>query len=433
MARAINLWFALLGLRANKLRSALTILGIVIGVTAVIMIVALGNGLRRSTEQQMEAFSQGTIEVRASMAYMRAVPREVRSAGEVVIVEGEAPSVARRSPQLGMKDVEALERLGTYIDSIAPQYETYGTMVRAGERLDLGQIIGVTPSYLEVYERRMLHGRFVNAVDELTLAPVMVIDEIASERIFGAGVNPVGEQVIVSRGEVPQVYTIVGVLASDGRYSRTSYAALVPLRTAQRRLNDSGDQEPVTFIAVGCASREPAQRDLAVAEINTILRASRGLEPGVPEDYIVNDTLAFREEAMQVIRLITIVLSLIAGISLAVGSIGLMNIMLVSVSERTAEIGVRRAMGARRDDILGHFLWEAIMLSLVGGVIGLILGSAGSYLVGALVEDLQGMIVVTWDTIVIAVGVSSVVGIAAGIYPAWRAALLQPTEALRHV
>lgn len=136
---------------------------------------------------------------------------------------------------------------------------------------------------------------------------------------------------------------------------------------------------------------------------------------------------------MQVIRLITIVLSLIAGISLAVGSIGLMNIMLVSVSERTAEIGVRRAMGARRDDILGHFLWEAIMLSLVGGVIGLILGSAGSYLVGALVEDLQGMIVVTWDTIVIAVGVSSVVGIAAGIYPAWRAALLQPTEALRHV
>jgi len=422
MARAINLWFALLGLRANKLRSALTILGIVIGVTAVIMIVALGNGLRRSTEQQMEAFSQGTIEVRASMAYMRAVPREVRSAGEVVIVEGEAPSVARRSPQLGMKDVEALERLGTYIDSIAPQYETYGTMVRAGERLDLGQIIGVTPSYLEVYERRMLHGRFVNAVDELTLAPVMVIDEIASERIFGAGVNPVGEQVIVSRGEVPQVYTIVGVLASDGRYSRTSYAALVPLRTAQRRLNDSGDQE-----------REPAQRDLAVAEINTILRASRGLEPGVPEDYIVNDTLAFREEAMQVIRLITIVLSLIAGISLAVGSIGLMNIMLVSVSERTAEIGVRRAMGARRDDILGHFLWEAIMLSLVGGVIGLILGSAGSYLVGALVEDLQGMIVVTWDTIVIAVGVSSVVGIAAGIYPAWRAALLQPTEALRHV
>ncbi|MGC9359470.1 MAG: ABC transporter permease [Anaerolineae bacterium] len=433
MARAINLWFALLGLRANKLRSALTILGIVIGVTAVIMIVALGNGLRRSTEEQMEAFSQGTIEVRASMAYPRAMPARVSAPGQVVVVEVGSPNVAMHSPQLTMKDVEALERLGTHIDSVAPQYETYAAMVHGGERMDLGQIVGVTPAYLGVYERRMLYGRFVSAVDEITLAPVMVIDDMASERIFGRGVNPVGEQVIVSRGQVPQVYTIIGVLASDGRYTRTSYAALVPLRTAQRRLNDSGEQEPVSFIAVGCASREQAQRDLAVAEINTILRASRGLEPGVPEDYTVNDTLAFREEAAKMTRLITIVLSLIAGISLVVGSIGLMNIMLVSVSERTAEIGVRRAMGARRDDILGHFLWEAIMLSLVGGVAGLILGSAGSYLVGALIEELQGMIAVTWDIIAIAVGVSMVVGVAAGIYPAWRAALLQPTEALRHV
>lgn len=432
MGRLINLWFALLGLRSNKLRSALTILGIVIGVTAVIMIVALGNGLRRSTEEQMEAFSQGTIEVRASMAYARPMTRAV-SGGGVVIVEEERGGSPMRSPQLRMKDVEALERLGTFIDGVAPQFETYGTVVYQGKRLDLGQIIGVTPSYVQVYERRMLHGRFISAVDELTLAPVMVIDEMASDRLFGVGVNPVGREMIVSFGEVPQVYTIIGVLASDGRYSRTSWAALVPLRTAQRRLNNSGSQEPVTFIAVGCEFRDDAQRRLAVAEVNTILRASRGLEPGVPEDYSVNDTLAFREEAMQVTRLITIVLSLIAGISLVVGSIGLMNIMLVSVSERTAEIGVRRAMGARRSDILGHFLWEAVMLALVGGVTGLVLGSAGSYLVGGLVEQLQGMIAVTWDIIVIAVGVSSVVGIAAGIYPAWRAALLQPTEALRHV
>ena len=431
MGRLINLWFAMLGLRANKLRSALTILGIVIGVTAVIMIVALGNGLRRSTEEQMEAFSQGTIEVRPSMAFARSVAMD-RSGGTVVEMEMMGGG-QMRMPQLSSKDVEALERLGTTIDGVSPQYETWGTMVYQGKRLDIGQIIGATPSYLQVYERRMLYGRFLNAVDEQTLAPVMVIDEMASDRIFGEGVNPVGYEVIVSFGQVPQVYTIIGVLASDGRYSRTSYAALVPLRTAQRRLNNSGDREPVSFIAVGCESRDDAQRQRAVAEVNTILRASRGIEPGVSEDYYINDTLAFREESMQVIRLITLVLSLIAGISLAVGSIGLMNIMLVSVSERTAEIGVRRAMGAQRSDILGHFLWEAIMLGLVGGVTGLLLGSAGSYLVGALVEELQGKIAVTGDIVAIAVGVSSVVGVAAGIYPAWRAALLQPTEALRHV
>ncbi|MGI6379856.1 MAG: ABC transporter permease [Anaerolineae bacterium] len=432
MGRVINLWFAMLGLRANKLRSALTILGIVIGVTAVIMIVALGNGLRRSTEEQMEAFSQGTIEVRPSMAFAR--PMAVGMSGGAVVVESEKMGGGgMRMPQLNSKDVEALDRLGTTIDGVSPQYETYGTLVYQGKRLDIGQIIGATPSYLQVYEREMLYGRFLNPVDEQGLAPVMVIDEMASDRVFGEGVDPVGNEVVVSFGQVPQVYTIIGVLASDGGYSRTSYAALVPLRTAQRRLNNSGEPEPVSFIAVGCESRDDAQRRKAVAEVNTILRASRGIEPGVSEDFYVNDTLAFREESMQVIRLITLVLSLIAGISLAVGSIGLMNIMLVSVSERTAEIGVRRAMGAQRGDILAHFLWEAIMLGLVGGVTGLLLGSGGSYLVGALVEELQGKIAVTWDIIAIAVGVSTVVGVAAGIYPAWRAALLQPTEALRHV
>jgi putative ABC transport system permease protein len=185
-------------------------------------------------------------------------------------------------------------------------------------------------------------------------------------------------------------------------------------------------------MSVRVDSRDQAARQFALAEISTILRARRGIGAGQLDDFQVYDTLSNIDQQSELLSTITLVLSLIAGISLVVGSIGLMNIMLVGVSERTPEIGLRRAMGARRGDVLGQFLTEAILLSLLGGLIGFALGVLGAQGIGQLAENLKGMVQVTPNIVVIALGVSIVVGVVSGLYPAWRAALLQPTQALRH-
>ncbi|HNR97560.1 MAG TPA: FtsX-like permease family protein, partial [Anaerolineae bacterium] len=177
--------------------------------------------------------------------------------------------------------------------------------------------------------------------------------------------------------------------------------------------------------------RDSARRKTAVAEINTILRARRGIAAGSPEDFMVQDTLQWSEESMAIIRTITVILSAIAGISLVVGSIGLMNIMLVGVAERTWEIGLRRSVGAEKSDILLQFLSEGVLIALLGGAGGLALGLGGSYVASRLIEQVKGMATVSAEVVAIAVIVSLIVGVLASIYPAWRAASLQPTAALR--
>ncbi|NLD72009.1 MAG: FtsX-like permease family protein, partial [Chloroflexi bacterium] len=195
----------------------------------------------------------------------------------------------------------------------------------------------------------------------------------------------------------------------------------------------TGARNDISMIGIRVDAREPEARKYSVAEVNTLLRARHGLSTGAQEDFQVSDTLEYSEEMTRVTDMITLVLSFIAGISLVVGSIGLMNIMLVAVSERTWEVGLRRALGAQQGDILSQFLSEAVLLSLVGGLIGMAIGIGGSFIVERFWEELQGHMGVTPDVIAIALIVSTVVGIASGIYPAWRAARLQPTQALRHL
>ncbi len=435
MLRPINLWFALLGLESNKLRSALTTLGIIIGVGAVIVIVSLGGGLRRSTERQMEAWSGGTIEVRPGPQYgpMPVIPEGVPPEKMEAIMQ---MSMGGSGSQITLADVEALEKLATTVVAVAPQYETWGQVVCQGVYIP-GQIVGVTPEFLDVYRREVKYGRFLTEADGEETATVAVLDETLVTQYFGEGANPVGQVLHITMQNVPQNFIVVGVLAKKaGMDSFGPRAILVPLKTAQMRLNQEGTNPAsrgnLNLIAARVDSRVSSERRYSVAQINTILRARRGLAPGTPESFQVNDTLEFSEEMTRVTTTITAVLSLIAGISLIVGSIGLMNIMLVSVSERTWEIGLRRALGAQQIDILGQFLAEAVLLSLGGGLVGLALGAAGSYGISLLVDELRGLVWVTADVVLIAVGVSSAVGIAAGIYPAWRAALLAPTRALRH-
>jgi len=210
----------------------------------------------------------------------------------------------------------------------------------------------------------------------------------------------------------------------------SSRSVLVPLHTAQMRLSSEG-KNVISYIAARVDERDSALRKVAVAEINTILRARRGIAAGSPEDFSVQDTLQWSEESMSIIRTITMILSAIAGISLIVGSIGLMNIMLVGVAERTWEIGLRRAMGAEKADVLLQFLCEGVLIALLGGVGGLALGLAGSFVASQLIEQVKGMATVSVDVVAIAVLVSLLVGVVASLYPAWHAASLQPTTALR--
>ncbi len=430
----VNLWFALLGLGSNKLRAALTTLGIIIGVGAVIIIVSLGNGLRRSTEKQMEAWASGTVEIRAMemmqppMPASGPMPEGVVVESKMMGMPGGPVSGARLTP----RDVEALRRLATGVAAVAPQFETYGRVVCRGRFLPVGQVVGVTPEYLQVYRAEVKVGRFLTQADEEAAAAVAVLDEGLVEMFFGKDVNPVGEALRITHQQVPQSFTVVGVLRrKDGTTGIGPRPILVPLHAAQLRLN-TGPRDQIQVIVARVDSRVAAERRYAVAQINTILRSRQGLAAGAPATFMINDTLQYSEEMARVMRTITLVLALIAGISLVVGSIGLMNIMLVGVSERTWEIGLRRALGGQRQDILVQFLAEAVLLSLVGGAIGLILGAVGSYVVSLLVQQLKGLVWVSADVVLIALGISSAVGIAAGIYPAWRAALLPPTQALRH-
>lgn len=435
MRTLVNFRFALQGLGANKLRSTLTILGIIIGVGAVIIIVSLGGGVRRSTQQQLEAFSAGIISIQSRQQMSDIVLSSNVSAEKREAVMGAMSAMMASSSgrRLEKRDVEALRELATSVVAVEGELQTSAQIVWRGEYLPIQSLLGVESEYLRIYQREIKLGRFFTAADEASAAPVAVLGEDQAKEYFGADVNPIGQVLHITVQEATQNVTVVGVLrGGTGVEIIGGWTILVPLRTAQLRFH-SGFRDEISHIAVRVDSRVDAQRQFALAQINTILRARHGLQSGQSEDYMINDTLRYGQEANQVLTTLTVILSLIAGISLIVGSIGLMNIMLVSVSERTWEIGLRRALGAQERDILLQFLAEAVLLALVGGLVGLAVGAAGSYGISLMVQPLKGLVWVTADVVLIALGVSSAVGIAAGIYPAWRAALLQPRSALRHL
>ena len=437
MKRLINLWFAVLGVRTNKLRAGLTMLGVVIGIGAVIMIVSLGNGLRRSTQEQMEAWSAGTIEIRPQyLPYMMGVTAVEMKAVEAGVDEGvlKGPGIPQPVSQprgLESGDVDALRQLAARSVEVVPVYETWAMVIYRGQYVPNPGVQGVTPEFLTVYRTSMKYGRFFTQEENDLAAAVVVLDESVVDEVWGPGANPTGETLRMVQNEVPQLYTVIGVMNKrPGVVGISSRSVLVPLHTAQMRMSTEG-KNVISYIAARVDERDSTLRKVAVAEINTILRARRAITPGSPEDFMVQDTLQWSEEQMRIIRTITMVLSAIAGISLVVGSIGLMNIMLVGVAERTWEIGLRRAIGAEKSDILLQFLSEGVLIALLGGVGGLTLGLAGSYLASRLIEQVKGLATVSAEVVAIAVIVSLVVGMVASIYPAWRAASLQPTAALR--
>ena len=411
---------ALQSLVTNKLRSALTMLGVIIGVAAVIAMVAIGNGASQQVQSSVLALGSNLVTV---------TPRALSDQG--------LRGAGAQSQNLTLDDMAAIrDQLGTTIKAIeAEQPAGSWQLVVAGQNWN-SRVTGVTEQYPLVRDWGLSQGEFFTESDLRLNAQVAVIGSTTAAQLFGEA-SPVGQNL-----QFRQVFTdprgggrariinfrVVGVLEEKGStfgFSRDDQV-LVPTTTAQRVL--TGRTSSVNSIVIKAESSE--MMDATTTDVTGILlQRHRISDPSSPDFQVLNqnDTLA---ALGNITATFTILLGAIGGISLLVGGIGIMNIMLVSVNERTREIGIRKAVGARKADILTQFLIEAIALTGLGGILGIALGWGITVVVQALSPAL--FVIITAGTVVIAVGVSVAIGVVFGLYPAMRAASLHPIQALRY-
>lgn len=376
---------AIAGIQANKLRSFLTMLGVIIGVAAVIVLVSIGEGTSKSVTDRIQGMGSNLISVNIRNSRISLTYDEV---------------------------MQWKERTG--VQAIAPVVSGNVTVKYANKKYDTS-LEGVNDEYQEVRNHKVQRGRFIIPTDISFRQKVVLLGTEVSSQLFG-NVNPVGETVKING----QNFKVVGLLEEKGSQSMGSNddKVIIPLSTAQRLLSSVGIR------SVYIQAESPEAVDTVVFQINNIL--SR--KTNDTDDYRVFNQAEMLSTVNQVTGTLTAMLGGIAGISLVVGGIGIMNIMLVSVTERTREIGIRKAIGAKRKDILRQFLIEALVVSCAGGIIGIILGIGGSRILGS-VMSIQTA--VSLKIIAIAFGFSVLIGIVFGIYPANKAAKLNPIEALR--
>jgi len=403
---------ALNNLSANKLRSALTILGIVIGVAAVIALTSIGRGVEVSITSQIESVGTNLLFVS---------PGRIQQQG--------AFSAVGSAASLTLDDAEAIAQASS-VTGVSPIIESRVQVVYLSQNTN-SELLGVTPSYLWVSNFELADGEFISDSNVTARSTVAVIGSAVADALFGGEAGAVGQTIRLNG----QPYRVIGVLASKGGtgFGNQDDRVLVPLTTAQTRLTGPrffGGSNSVSLINVQVASAD--QVDQAIEEISAILRERHNVVEG-DEDFSIQSQEDILAASTQISDTLTLFLGGIAAISLVVGGIGIMNIMLVSVTERTREIGIRKAVGARRRDILMQFLLESATLSLIGGVIGIVLGWVASQLIGAIQLGASGITpVVGLDTVLMATAFSMAVGLFFGVYPATRAASLNPIEALRY-
>jgi putative ABC transport system permease protein len=411
MSFAAILRIALGALRVNKLRSALTMLGIIIGVAAVIVMIAVGNGAQARVEDQIRSLGSNIIIVfSASSTFTGA-----RSgAGSLqTISEDDAYAIARELPD--------------EIQTAAPVLRGSGQVV-AGNANWSTTFYGVTPEYVEAREWPIAEGRGFETAEINGAAKVALIGQTVAKSLYGDE-NPI-DQVIRIR-KVP--LTVIGVLERKGQSMSgqdQDDLVLMPITTARKRI--LGATALAKSRSVGSMTIKVRQgADLKVAEdkMRNLLRQRHRLQPGQDDDFNVRNLSEILQAQEESSRVLAMLLAAVASVSLLVGGIGIMNIMLVSVTERTREIGLRMAVGARGRDILTQFLVEAVTLSLIGGLVGILLGIGASSLIGHLAE---WRIELSITAILLAVGFAAAVGIFFGFYPARKAAGLSPIEALRY-
>ena len=404
-----SLRIALRALRVNRMRSALTMLGIIIGVAAVIAMVAVGSGATARIEQQIQSIGSNIIIV---------IPGSLTSNG-MRLGGGAAPTLTE-------DDAKAIAAEASAVAAVAPTVRG-GAQVMFGNSNWATSIQGTTPDYLTIRDATLSAGRPFTDQDVDSAAKVALLGQTVAQNLFGQG-DPVNQVIRIRNVPV----TVIGVLAAKGQSpggQDQDDVVLVPISSAKRGILGANRANARSVGAIMVQAAGPKFVQEAQNQIKSLLRQRHHLQQNQDDDFTVRDLSEVFDAQESSARVMSLLLGAIASVSLIVGGIGIMNIMLVSVTERTREIGLRLAVGAKTHDILSQFLVEAVTLAALGGVVGILIGVAAS---GMISYFAQWSTLISPTVIVLAFVFSALVGVFFGYYPARKAALLDPIEALRY-
>jgi putative ABC transport system permease protein len=409
MKAAATVQMAAGALQTNRLRTALTALGVIIGVGAVVTMMAIGAGAQARVAEQIRSLGSNLIMVLSGSITSGGV--RLGAGSQLTITEDDAWAIQRDVPSV----------------QVAAPVMRGGVQVVFGSSNWATALQAVTPEYFQARDWGAVSGRLLTWDDVDAASKVVVLGQTVAENLFG-GTDPLEQ--IVRIKQVP--FTVVGVLARKGQSTRgddQDDTLVVPLSTAKKRVLGVSQANARVVGSILVKVTEAGRMTEAESQIRDLLRQRHRLQPNEEDDFTIrnlSEILASQEAASRVLSLL---LAAVAAVSLVVGGIGIMNIMLVSVTERTREIGLRRAVGARRRDILGQFLTEAVVVSLAGGLIGIGVGIGASY---AIAYFFQWSVLVSWSAVLPAFLFAAAVGVFFGYYPARKASRLKPIEALRY-